>query len=159
MSEHERPEADYHKTSDYTVADRPFYWRRGVFRIRIFENLTSVPIVIASPLSTEADQVVANVTQYLSADILAKHFTHRLWQREPMRWIEEEVRLRRKRGNEVIEREYWTVTFASFLPKPAKVGGYLMSQLTEKNRRPIRTKEMNQILGPGWDVDPPVNTP
>lgn len=159
MTEREPTELAHQKVSDYTYAEKPFYWQRGVFRVRIYEKLGAVPIVLATPLSTEPKQAVANVTPYLSADILAKHFTHRLWEDEPMRWIEEEVRLRGKGGNKIIEREYWRVSFASFQPKRAKVGGNEVLFLTEKGRRPVSIEEMTHLFGDGWDTDSIVTLP
>ena len=57
------------------------------------------------------------------------------------------------------EQEYWQVSFASFHPKRAKVGGHEVFQLTEKSRRPIITEEITHLLGAGWDAEPLISTP
>ena len=147
MTEREPVEPPYQKTNDYTVANRPAYWRHGVFRIRVYEKPDAVPLVVASPLSSKSEQAVVTVTPYLSADVLGRHFTRRLWEEEPMRWIEEEQKVRRKRGKEVTEREYWQVTFRSFTPRAVNVQGERILQLDERSRRPLKLQDLEELLG------------
>lgn len=147
ITEREPVELPYQETNDYMVANRPAYWRHGVFRIRVYEKPGAVPLVVASPLSSQPDQAVVTVTPYLSADILGRHFTCRLWEEEPMRWIEEEVKVHRKRGREVTEREYWQVTFRSFTPRAVTVQGERMLQLDERCRRPLKIQDPLELLG------------
>ena len=62
MTEREPVDGPYQKTNDYTVTDRSAYWRHGVFRIRVYEKLGAVGIVIASLLSGKPSEAVVNVT-------------------------------------------------------------------------------------------------
>lgn len=60
----------------------------GRCRIRIYERLGDVPIVIVSELAESANTSVTNLAEYLAAEIIAKHFPQRFEEEIPVVWIE-----------------------------------------------------------------------
>jgi hypothetical protein len=90
---------------------------------------------------------VSSDTTYLAAAVLARHFTRRLWDEQPLSWIEEEIRLREAKGKPVERREYREAEFRSFLPRRVTVFGEERLAIVEPTRRPLKVQELDALLG------------
>ncbi len=146
MKEREPTEQPYGLTHDDQIDIGALSFGRRTFRVRAFEKLGSIPVVIASDTTPERPNI-SRVTQVLAADVLHRYFSRRLWEDQPMRWFEEERKLRHK-GDNVVERlEYWEVLFRSFLPRRVRAFGQKLYQIPEASRRPTKVGELETLLG------------
>jgi len=147
MNEGEPLKQAYKLTHDNVMQLRGVPWSQGSYRIRIFEQSGDVPIVLVADASPNYRIGVAPITQFLAADVILEHFTARLWEWQPMRWIEEVATARKKKGAMVGQPEYWEVRFRSFVPWRRKIFGQGRFQIDEASRRKLKAEELEARLG------------
>jgi hypothetical protein len=60
----------------------------AVCRIRIFDGVGGIPVVIASELDENNNTSITNLAEYVAAEVLLEYLSQRIGQDEPFIWIE-----------------------------------------------------------------------
>ncbi len=142
------------QTHDYLYAYRGMFTDGAVCRIRIYEERGQTPVVIASELPENQNTSVTNMAEYLAAEILRKHFRHRLEEEEPVVWIEHYPRPKERYMRRIVgKKEYDRVTFSSWVPRPVFRGGVWRFTLGEPHWRHLDPHDVVSLLGVDPDPD------
>src|SRR5258708_9483465 len=146
MTEIESTTLPYELTHDYSHHETGLSVPWGSIRVRIYERMRDVPIVLVSPADNPTRARLAYITPYVAAEVLRRFYLKRLWENPPMRWIEEGIKSRKRKAEVLEVREYWEVFFKSFVPRRTRSLGEERYQIVEGRRRPLALSSLPSLL-------------
>ncbi len=141
----ERGEQPLPKTADFQYPYRGYWDDGGICRVRLFERATLPPVIVVSQLEENRNTSITNMTEYIAAEIGAKHFPARFEHPEPFVWIEH---YRHPKERDPVLRETWSrVRFDTYTPKLVTLGGVMRTKLGTPRWIYVPTKDMAQLIG------------
>ncbi len=84
----ERGERPLLKTADFVYPYRGYYDEGGICRVRLFAKAALPPVIVVSQLPENRNTSITNMSEYIAAEIGAKHFPHRLETPAPFVYLE-----------------------------------------------------------------------
>lgn len=135
------------KTHDYRYPFRGYWSDGGICRIRVFEAPRLSPVIVCSELEENANTSVTNLAEFLAAEVLARHFPGRFEEVEPCIWVEHYPGRVDPRRNVTGRSEFDRVTFASWTPRIARLGGVARRCLGEPAWHPMALTEVAALIG------------
>ena len=115
------------KTADFRYAYRGYYDEGGICRVRLFAKEQRPPVILVSQLEENKNTSITNMSEYLAAEIGARHFPDRFEQRDPFTWVEH---YRHPQEEDPALRETWSrVRFDSYTPRLVTLGGVMRTKL------------------------------
>lgn len=141
----ERGERPLSKTADFVYPYRGYYDAGGVCRVRLFAKAALPPVVVVSQLPESRNTSITNMSEYLAAEIGAKHFPHRFETRDPFEWIEH---YSYPEESDPALRETWTrVRFDSYTPRLVTLGGVVRTKLGMPRWKYVPPPEIGRLIG------------
>jgi hypothetical protein len=137
----------YSKTRDERYHFRGNWTDGGVCRIRIFEADSKTPVVVCSELDENTNTSTTNMVEYLAAEVIARHFPHRLEELEPVIWLEHYPARRDERRQVKGRSDFDRVVFASWAPRVEWLGGVQRRRLGDPEWRPMPLHEVAALIG------------
>jgi len=133
------------KTADFRYAYRGYYDDGGICRVRLFTEEQRPPVIVVSQLEENRNTSITNMSEYIAAEIGAKHFPHRFEQPEPFVWIEHYA-YPEERDPDL--REMWSrVRFDSYTPRLVTLGGVMRTKLGTPRWIHVPSKDMARLIG------------
>jgi hypothetical protein len=123
------------KTHDYIHHYRGYWSYGGRCRTRIFREDGQSPVVICSQLPDNDNTSVTNMAEYLAAEVIEEHSLP-----TPLTWIEHYPEHEGNIG------EYSLVTFSSWAPVEACLGGAWRCQIGSPRWSPLRPEEVDPLI-------------
>ena len=147
MTEWPRPERE---TSRRQLVQRALHLRRlletgCVCRIRIFVAPDQVPVVVATELDDNRGTSVTNMTEYLAAEIIARHFPEQFEAEEHLIWLEEYPRTpeQRSRGMPAFSQ----AEFSSYTPRVEYLGTIKRIHIGQPTWHHLEETEVEALIG------------
>ncbi len=148
------PEEESHplpKTADFRYAYRGYYDDGGICRVRLFRDTQRPPLILVSQLEENRNTSVTNMSEYLAAELGAKHFPDRFEQADPFVFIEH---YRYPEEKDPMLRETWsTVRFDSYTPRLVTLGGVMRTKLGTPRWTYVPITDMARLIGPAEMID------
>ncbi len=135
------------KTDDYRYAYQGYDDAGGLMRVRIFAGEDRPPLILAQQLPESGSTSVANLVEYLAAEIARRHFPERLemTEEQPFLFVEE---YRRQREPAIMTTpRFLGVTFASYVPHIVRLGAFERVRLGRPTVRPVSEEAMVRLIG------------
>ncbi|MDQ6832693.1 MAG: hypothetical protein M3008_04785 [Chloroflexota bacterium] len=109
-----RGERPLPKTADFRHPYRGYWEDGGICRVRFFATPELPPVIVVSQLEECRNTSITNMTEYIAAELGAKHFPGRFEQPEPFVFVEH---YRHPQERDPVLRETWSrVRFDSYTP-------------------------------------------
>lgn len=135
------------KTRDVRFRFRGYWDEGGVCRIRVFEAPDRIPVIVCSEVPENANTSVTNLAEHLAAEVIARYLPHRFEHEEPCLWIEHYPGRHDPRRHVTGRATFDLVTFASWRPRPRRLGGVDRPALGEPAWRPMTVDEVAALIG------------
>jgi len=134
------------KTHDFRYVYRGYYDDGGICRVRLFQDAVQPPVILVTQLEECRNTSITNMSEYLAAEIGAKHLPHRFEEREPFRFIEHYPRTTQEDKRWGVE--YSRVTFDSYTPKLFMLHGVMRPKLGIPRWSYLPSHAVLRLIGP-----------
>ncbi len=124
----------------------PNYDEGGICRVRLFAKAALPPVVVVSQLEENRNTSITNMSEYLAAEIGAKHFPYRFETPEPFVYLEHYAH---PEEEDPSLREIWSkVRFDSYTPRLVTLGGVVRTKLGLPRMTYVPTPQIARLIGP-----------
>jgi len=159
MSERARP-GDPSQPSDETDRpvkrfDGPFRFRGyydqepdGICQVRVFQRGAASPVIVLSEDPANPTTSITNLMEYLAPEVIRRFCPERFEHDEPVILLEHYPEARSQRGRITHEETWDRVSFASWTPRPAWLGGHERLSLGEPEWQRLPLEEVDRLIGP-----------
>ncbi len=133
------------KTADFRYAYRGYYDEGGICRVRLFGAGKRPPVIVVSQLEENRNTSITNMTEYIAAEVGAKHFPSRFEQPDPFTFIEH---YRHPYEEDPALRETWSrVRFDSYTPRFVMLGGVMRTKLGLPRWTHLPVADVMRLIG------------
>jgi hypothetical protein len=141
----ERREQPLPKTADFRYVYRGYWDDGGICRVRLFAGETRPPVIVVSQLEENRNTSITNLSEYIAAELGAKHFPGRFEQPEPFVFVEH---YRYPKERDPALRETWSrVRFDSYTPRLVTLGGVMRTKLGTPRWIYLPTRDVVRLIG------------
>ena len=146
----ERPTPERESSPRQLVHDDLFtyagYWSQdGVCRIRIYTAPDEVPVVVATELDDNRGTSITNMSEFLAADVIARHFPERFEAEDPVIWLEHYPRTPAEQRQGL--PDFSRAEFSSFTPRVERLGGIIRIRIGQPTWRHLDEAEVEALIG------------